>query len=590
MEGVSERFVPKVSGWFSPTIEYAGRCKAWFSGPRGSVEGPGRAVVEETGEVWAEMVVEAGSLHTEEPYERGLVAFLRGEDSQRDEGGNTTGRDLFKQNPCTGLEVETPKGTFRTSEVWQYGRSDGEIRLTFTIKESMYEASAAGTPEFWVLPLINFVSEFQQSASELERHPLRVFPTPEVPAEYLQVEHGSDDEENKRQLLRVAEILGTAYHKDSLIKFRFGEGSGFVERLPDYTERARALLEGKERRKTTAVMVGPTGGGRTESFRSMRRWFPFDLLSLLTLASGSEVGAPWVEIRDSASILVRRLHSPLFVKAFREGRRLIQETSMTRGGGFRQTGRLIERALSRSERFGDTFVRIAIVHLIRSAYEDQSLDDSISHLSRGLDLLCERYGTSRERLGGRLPPLLREEVREILRGAARGIRELDGASLSSGAKSALNRIQGRVQSADGSENRFGASVVDLLKAFWLPDAHILAEHYKGRRPNGWAGLLSEARGDVTHNGYLPILEEGRDAQELVAVKEHLHDALARVIFMILEYDGGYDTRFLPGPGAYPVKWVKPHDQAKALGYSGTLCEGGTGLTRVPEGCLGRPRS
>jgi hypothetical protein len=341
---------------------------------------------------------------------------------------------------------------------------------------------------------------------------------------------------------------------------------GFVERLPDYTERARALVEGKERRKTTALMVGPTGGADTESFEAMRQWFPFDVLSLLSLASGSEVGAPWVEIRDGARGLVRRLHTPLFVKAFREGRWLIQETSMTRGGGFRQTGRLIERALSRSEKFDETFVRIAIVHLIRSAYEDQSLDDSISHLSRGFDLLCKRYKTTREHLGERLPAPVRTEVREILKDAARRVREFDDAVADPGAKSALNRIQGKAENADGNENRFGAAVGDLLRAFELPDVDILQEHYKDRRRDGWVGLLTEARGDVTHNGYLPILEEGRDPRELVAVKEHLHDALARVIFKILEYDGGYDTRFLPGPGAYPVDWVEPHAPATALGY------------------------
>ena len=572
MERVPQEFVPKESEWFSVTAEYVGRCTARFSSPRGSVEGPGRVTVEETGEISAEMVAEADSLRTEEPYERGMGDFLRGEEGRReDEGTGRVSIDLSKQNPCSGLEVRTPEGTFRTSDVRTYGPDASDpargTGLTFSIGQSAFEASRTGSPEYWVLPLTNFLSEFQQASGQLERHPLRVFPTPGVPAEHRLVERGPDEDENRRRMLRAAEILGTAYAKDSLITFGFGEGSGFVERLPDYTERMRALLGGRERRKTTALMIGPTGGADTESFEAMRQWFPFDVLSLLSLSSGSEVGAPWVEIRDDARGLVRRLHTPLFVKAFREGRRLIQETSMTRGGGFKQTGRLIERALSRSEKFGETFVRIAIVHLIRSAYEDQSLDDSISHLSRGLDLLCERYGTSEERLGGRLPPLLRAEVREVLRGAARRIRELDGASLSAGAKSALNRIQGRAQSADGSENRFGAAVVDLLKAFWLPDAHILQEHYKGRRPNGgWAGLLSEARGDVTHNGYLPILEEGRDPQELVAVKEHLHDALARVIFRILEYDGGYDTRFLPGPGAYPVKWVKPHAQATALGY------------------------
>ena len=31
-------------------------------------------------------------------------------------------------------------------------------------------------------------------------------------------------------------------------------------------------------------------------------------------------------------------------------------------------------------------------------------------------------------------------------------------------------------------------------------------------------------------------------------------------------DGGYDTRFLPRPGAYPVDWVEPHLEVTALGY------------------------
>lgn len=570
-EGVPERFVPNTSGWFSPTVEYAGRCTAGFSNPRGSVEGAAKVIVDETGEISVEMVAEADTLRTEEPSDVGLVEFIGGLVVQ-DTDGDAQRLVRTEPNPCTELEVQAPSGTFRTSEVRTYGTDPSSggntIRLSFPVGESVFEVSGARAGEHWVLPLTNFLSEFQQPSGELERHPLRVFPTPEVPEEYERVEEGLDEEENERRALRNAEVWGTAYAEDQLIKFRFEDGPGFVERLPDYRERARALLGSREKHRTTAVMVGPTGGHATESFGAMREWFPFDVLSLLSLASGSEVGAPWVEIRDGSGRLVRRLHTPLFVKAFREGRRLIQETSMTRGGGFRQTGRLIERALSSSEKFGETFVRIAIVHLIRSAYEDQSLDDSISHISRGFDLLCKRYETTRERLGERLSEPVRTEVRGILKDAARRVREFDDVVADPGAKSALNRIQGKAQNADGNENRFGAAVGDLLRVFELPDADILQEHYKDRRRDGWVGLLTEARGDVTHNGYLPILEEGRDPHELVAVKEHLHDALARVIFNILEYDGGYDTRFLPGPGAYPVDWVEPHDQAKALGYPG----------------------
>ncbi len=102
MEGVPEQFVPKASDWFSPSAEYVGRCKAWFSGPRGTVEGPGRVVVEETGEVWAEMTAEADSLRTEEPYERGLVGFLAGEISGRDNGANV-GSTCPDTIPARGL-------------------------------------------------------------------------------------------------------------------------------------------------------------------------------------------------------------------------------------------------------------------------------------------------------------------------------------------------------------------------------------------------------------------------------------------------------------------------------------------------------
>jgi pimeloyl-ACP methyl ester carboxylesterase len=92
-------------------------------------------------------------------------------------------------------------------------------------------------------------------------------------------------------------------------------------------------------------------------------------------------------------------------------------------------------------------------------------------------------------------------------------------------------------------------VVKLLKVFWLPDAHILETRYRGRK-GGWAGLLSEARGDVTHHGYLPILKVGRDPEELVTFMNHLQDALARVILKILIAGG--TMRFVEevalGPG------------------------------------------
>jgi hypothetical protein len=56
----------------------------------------------------------------------------------------------------------------------------------------------------------------------------------------------------------------------------------------------------------------------------------------------------------------------------------------------------------------------------------------------------------------------------------------------------------------------------LLKAFWLPDAQILENHYQGRT-DGWGAVLSHYRGDVTHHGYLDILEADHDWKEIAAI-------------------------------------------------------------------------
>jgi hypothetical protein len=92
--------------------------------------------------------------------------------------------------------------------------------------------------------------------------------------------------ENREQLRRRAILsLDAAHSKNWLIVFGFGEGTGFIERLPDYADLESALLEEREQRKTTAVMVGPTCGEPVGSFEEMREWFGFDVLSLLTLAT-----------------------------------------------------------------------------------------------------------------------------------------------------------------------------------------------------------------------------------------------------------------------------------------------------------------
>src|SRR3712207_9569457 len=83
-------------------------------------------------------------------------------------------------------------------------------------------------------------------------------------------------------------------------------------------------------------------------------------------------------------------------KAFRKGYPLVVEMPLFSGPGMKATGRLIECALSRSRDFGQNYLRAAIVHLVRARYEDLTLDDQMSHLTRGFETLCKRYRTMGE--------------------------------------------------------------------------------------------------------------------------------------------------------------------------------------------------
>src|SRR5690606_11370634 len=122
-----------------------------------------------------------------------------------------------------------------------------------------------------------------------------------------------------------------ANSKNRLIVFEFGDDPAFIEALPDYDRRRERLLSRQDPTTITAVMVGTIGNNRIDT-ESILEWLPVDLLPVLGLASGSEVAAPWVEIRDAEGNLVRRLHIPFSVPIFSRGRGATDER-LHRGTG-----------------------------------------------------------------------------------------------------------------------------------------------------------------------------------------------------------------------------------------------------------------
>src|SRR5207247_2605865 len=137
------------------------------------------------------------------------------------------------------------------------GGEDERPILKFTLFNSAFKAVGGSPPRYWVLPLLNFVSDFHFGHPTLDRHPLRIYPTPSVSPE-----------------LRGDDALAaqfTAQMRNRLIVFGYNGGPGFIERLADYDERADKLQSGRERALVTAVMVGNLGSDTLRP-SDMRVW------------------------------------------------------------------------------------------------------------------------------------------------------------------------------------------------------------------------------------------------------------------------------------------------------------------------------
>lgn len=535
--------------WLPTSIEYEGRGRAEFSESEGWVEGPSTISFDERGLLRMTMDVKENQA---------------GELFSRDE----TGRIL--QPTCTSLKIETPDGvvsatnekgiTYRPQSPWTVGR----FLVNFYPFPSRFDANGAEKAKYWVLPLSNFISHVPpQAPPALDDHPLRFYWPASIPEEL------SDDEKEQ----------ATAYanNENYLITFEYAGGTGFIENLPDFSERGGELIRGTETSRITAAMVGEVGPNPTDNDDEVEQWLrPLDLLSLLTLATGSEVGAPWIELRDGAGRLVRRIHRSLQETRYFAGHCVIGETPFPAPGAITTgVGHLITKAVSESEEFGESFLRVAIAHLARSTYEHHPMDESLAHLCRALDSLCKKYEVASRNLRKDLnDPEQKKATREIIDQARKKVERLARTAKREGdldSNRVLTRIASRINSAADDDAYFGDAVTNLLKKRGLPDATIAERYYatnpRAGRAETWSKALSLYRGDVVHDAYLRFLDGQYDPHEILALINHLHDILARLILGILRYDGRYLPKVSTQTSVpFPVNWVQPDTPASRLGY------------------------
>lgn len=543
------------STWFSTQFEFNGRGRAEFLDPVGAVEGPTHIRFDEFGESSIEMTIE--HIESEQPLRMGLMELFSGYKPVRTEGAISIGLGV-KNNTCTRFVVSSPEGEFTVTEGLRYGYSlhsdsvDKPARMTFHPLRSRYDVKGAGPAKYWVMPLSNFLSRFVIHYPPFDNHPLRIFPTPAVPA-------GLSEEDSL-----------VAHHnanlKNRLIAFEFNDSVGFIEPLPDYDIRKENLMEGRERSSVTAVMVGEVSSKSIE-FVDLNEWFPFDFLRLLGFTTGTRVGAPWIEFRDAQGGLVRRFHGRWGQSPFSRGRRIIEE-GIHSGQGY-----LLSLYQSSPER-GNSFLSVVLKHIVQGGTYGQSLEDDTVYLCRALDGLCDHYGFKTQYLLQELDEERQEAVRVSLQKAAHEIRSTARAAARDGLPDqsrVLEKIAERVRSnAANKDVDFGLAVASLLNHFNLPDADIIDAHYGANpRPDGiqtWSGVLSHYRGTTMHRGFYDISGQRHDFNDILIINDHLHDILVRIIFKIIGYEGTYQPPVIKMTSDARADWVTPDLSAERLGY------------------------
>ena len=536
---------PVPADWFRPAVEYRGEGRASFRDAEGVLQGPTVISFDDRGEATAQM-------------SRPVVVS----------GGPTRSTDvtrfLLSDPPCDGLTVTGGEGTFETDgrvaydweskDLLSTGEHRSSVLVTFRWIRSQFAAADVEQDRFWVLPLINLLFSPHQRAVPLDRHPLRIYPTPVVP----------HDEDADRALFRKA----YAHQKNRLVVFEcFGE-PGFIERLADYGERKAALESGRERRLATAVMVGHVVGA-SETWDAVREWFPFDVLGLLGLASGAEVGAPWLELRSASGALVRRWHVTLGTPEYRRGHTAIDEALHT------GMGHLLTRALG-SREFGSTHLRVAMRHLVDGLGYHQPIEERLGHFCRGIDGLCREYGLTGDNLLDSIGGDYRRAVRKVIGGAAKTIQSIADEAAADGDTAAagiLETIAKRTRSNPAYvDYNFGTAANRLMQRFELSDPAVMARRFAeegddaGEGLRRWTKWLSDCRGTSMHGGYFDIVGGSDDHRLLWQTTQHLLDVLLRVILRIVEYEGIYQPAVVGSHDAQRVDWVKPETSPKALGY------------------------
>ncbi len=516
-----DSFTPQRNNWFSTKIQYSGRGRAEFSQPRGWVEGKVKIHFNEIGSSSIEMKVDSyfveDRVDTQFADNDNYLWLVNGRKPYLDApftfhfGGTP-------DNTCIKLAIQTKEGTFSIIDKANYRIGDGldgERLIIFYAPNSIFETTSTEKAKYWVMPLTNFVTDdlsvirYHLVGTSLYKHPLLFWNFPSFPNDF--------DNDDKLQL--------TAYLNThtSVTPFGYNNSLAFIEPLFDYKKREKRLLGGTAKNLITAVMVGDIGD-QTVGFEALKEWIPLYLLQLLSVATGSLVGTPWIEFRDSDGHLLQRIHSSQWNKSFHKGHVALKSTY--KGG--------ISRLLTIAPNKLDSHLRTAILLTIKGAQEIFDMEDSLNFFFRAFDTLTKDLRHTKrlvELRDGR-----DKIVRDILIHTGKQIGTVADQT-EKDEKATIKNIADIVSTADQPKRHNEAEgIIEFAKYLGLNDFIIIDDI------SWWGKLYIRYRTQVIHESFFSKETNTHNVDEIGYLYFYLHDLLLRLLFKKLNYDGEYMSR------------------------------------------------
>lgn len=421
--------------------------------------------------------------------------------------------------PCKRIILKTSDGVLDVEkfESWP-PRGIGTNILCWRIHDAIFTANSGsrGNAKYWAIPLINFIFT-PQNDNPMLQHILRV----------------------------------STYNRG--INFTYQNAPAFIEKLDSYPDVSRKLKNGENSFGITSIAVGEIAEGED--------WWPSDFHTVLSFVCGTQVSSHWIEQRDEAGKLCKRIHHIFKHRRFASSQYTpIASNQLFDGEVGVFLSDYLKQELVPRQRMGRL--------LFQANQELQSKENDLELQAISICLFLERFAEyngipvwiyQRDVLDAEE----RREINKCIQNLNTKIKEIKKKQPENGDKiSYLNSL--RLKDTDCSyKPGIWPKVRGLIHDKGFFDVDVIDQFATNSNENEcWVYRVSKLRNSLVHEGIIKYPDETRiDCIEFIL---HLHDLAIR---LFLDWCGYGESYLSVLQGVQSVKYVTKSTTIWELGFS-----------------------